>query len=115
MTRRTRISLAAACLPLLLAAVGCSNADEDSDPDTFSDDGEVPAESIEAQFTTYLEDAGVVGATDISCDPVKDEVDATTTCVATVDGTESEATVTVVESTDTTTTFSYDGTAFGIS
>lgn len=114
MTRRTRLSLAAACLPLLFSAAACSNADTDDDPDSFSGDGEVPSDSIQSQFEAFLDEAGATEHSDVACDPVQDEVDATSTCTAVVDGVEGTATVTVTASDDTSTTLAFDGSEFGI-
>ncbi len=114
MTRRSRAYLALAGLPLLLVAVGCSDADNDGDDSTFADDGDVPAETVEAQLEGFLADAGVTGATELSCDGVEDKVDATTTCTLTLEGEELEVPVRVAASDATSVTFEFDGAALGL-
>jgi len=110
--RRPRFYLALASLPLLFAATGCSDADEDGDDSTFADDGSAPGETVKAALEDYLT-SGAIKGTVASCEDIEDKVDATSTCTATIDDIGGEVPVTVATSTDTETTFDYDLTEFG--
>ena len=112
MNHRSRFCLSLATLPLILGAAACSDPDNDGDDQTFTDDGTVPGDTVQAQLESDLEANGIVGTID-SCDDIDDKVGATTTCAATIDDIDGEVTVTVQESTDTETLFTFDYTEFG--
>ena len=112
MQRRPRFYLALASLPLLFAAAGCSDADDDGDDSTFADDGNAPGETVKAALEDYLTSGGITGTVD-SCEEIEDKVDATSTCTATIDDKEGEVPVTVAETTDTTVLFDFDLSEWG--
>ena len=106
----SRTYLAFASLPLLLAAVGCSDADTTVTTHLATTRHLVDREQLEA----FLTESGVTGASDLSCGGLADKVDATTTCTLTLEGEELEVPVRVSASDSTSVTVEFDGAALGI-